>query len=194
MQYELQAEVVSEIAQLRAVIDREAAAADVMLNAYPSASADVADHRELRRQLAALHTEVARALCRSQAQPALRAELATLLSFAKTLRTDTQAWRAAFQDGLKALEREREASAAEREALMHRRDDLQSRIDATAARMAHDTGGECRRTMPCFTLGEAVNVCSVTVLNPRRRFRSERPWLVTLNDARDEVLVRRSYC
>jgi type VI protein secretion system component VasK len=189
--HELEVEVVSEIAQLRAAIDREAAATDVMLSEHPSTSADLADHRELRRQLAALHTEVARALCQSQAQPALRAELATLLSFARTLRTDAEAWRAALQAGLKALARERQASAAEREALLRRRDDLQSSIDAAAARIARDNGGECRGTMPCFPLGEAVNVCSVTVLSPRRRLRLQRPWLVTLNDARDEVLVRR---
>lgn len=191
---ELQAEAVSEIAQLRAAIDREAAATDVMLNEHPSASADVADHRELRRQLAALHTQVTRALRQSQAQPALRAELATLLSFARTLRTDAEVWRAAFRDGLRALAQERHTLAAERDALTRRRDDLQSRIDAAAARIAHDNGGVCRGTMPCFTLGGAVNVCSVTVLSPSRRFRPRRPWLVTLNDAGDEVLVRRSDC
>ena len=118
---------------------------------------------------------------RSRDQLALRAEFATLLSFAKTLRTDAETWRTAFEDGLKELERqetaagqERDRLAAEREALMRRRDALQLTIDETAERIAEENGGDCRRTVPVFRLSEAVTVCSVTVLSPRKRFRSQK--------------------
>ena len=143
---------------------------------------------------------MARATTRSQDQPALRAELATLLSFAKTLRTDAETWRTAFEDGLKELERqetaareERERLAAERETLMRRRDALRFTIDETARRIAQEYGGDCRRTLPVFRLGEALTVCSVTVLSPRKGLRSQKCWFVTLNDSRDQVRVRRSY-
>jgi hypothetical protein len=135
----------------------------------------------------------------------LRAELATLLSFAKTLRTDAQHWRMAFEDGLKELERqetaareerkrlvaERKRLVAERETLLRRRDALQQTIDEAAGRIARENGGDCRRTLPVFRLGEALTVCSVTVLSPRRGFRSQKCWIVTLNDARDQMRVRR---
>jgi hypothetical protein len=196
--------VVSEIARLRVSIDHEAAAVDETLNDHPCTSDDGyrtggwSEYKDLRRQLAALHECVARARSRTQDQLALRAELATLLSFAKTLRIDAETWRAAFEEGLKVLERqetatrqEQERLAAEREALKQRRDALQFTIAETAERMAHENGGDCRRTIPVFRLGEAVTVCSVAVLCPRKGFRSQRWWLVTLNDSRDRVRVRR---
>ena len=94
LRVDAQTHVVSEIAGLRVSIDIEAAAVDKTLSDHPSTSDDdyprwgLVDHKELRRQLGALHEHVARATTRSQDQPAVRAELATLLSFAKTLRTD----------------------------------------------------------------------------------------------------------
>ncbi|MGI8506082.1 MAG: hypothetical protein ACR2MK_04630 [Solirubrobacteraceae bacterium] len=206
MRVDAQTHVVSEIARLRVSIDREAAAVDKTLNDHRSTFDDDyprwgwVEHKELVRQLDALHEHVARAPSRSQDQPDLRAEFATLLSFAKTLRTDAETWRTAFKDGLKELERKesaarkkRERLAAERETLMRRRDALQFTIDETAGRIAHENGGERRRTLPVFRLGEALTVCSVTVLSPRKRFRSQADWLVTLNDSRDQVRVRRSY-
>jgi chromosome segregation ATPase len=204
LRFDAQTHVVSEIARLRVSIDREAVAVDKTLNSHPSTSEDDyprwgwVEHKELSRQLGALHERVVRARSRSQDQLALRAELATLLSFAKTLRTDAETWRAAFEDGLKELERqetvarqERERLAAEREALMRRRDALQFAIDETAGRIAQENGGDCRRTLPVFRLGEALTVCSVTVLSPRKGFRSRKCWRVTLNDSRDWVRVRR---
>jgi hypothetical protein len=204
LQVDPQTSVVSAIARLRVSIDREAAAVDKALKAYPSTSEDGyarggwAQHKELRRQLAGLHERVAEARSRSQDQLALRAELATLLSFAETLRTDAETWRAAFEDGLKELElqetatrQQRERLAAEREALVQRRDALQFTIDETAERTAHENGGDCRRTIPVFRLGEAVTVCSLAVLSPRKGFRFQTWWLVTLNDSRDRVRVRR---
>ena len=200
-----QTHVGSEIAWLRASIGRAAAAVDRTLNDHPSASDDDyprwggVEHRELSRQLNALHEHVARAPSRSQDQLQLRAEFATLVCFAKTLRTDAEAWRAAFRDGLKELEREeaaaredRERLAAERECLVRRRDALQFMIDETAGRIAQESGGDCRRTLPVFRLGEALTVCSVAVLSPRRWFRFQQDWLVMLNDSRDQVRVRRS--
>jgi hypothetical protein len=200
-----QTHVVTEIARLRASIDCEAAAVAKTLNDRPSTSVDDypggwVEHRELRRQLDALHDHVAQAPSRSQDRPALRAEFATLLSFAKTLRTDAETWRKAFEDGLKELERketaareQRERTAAEREMLMRRRDALQLAIDETAGRIAQWNGGDCRRTLPLFRLGEALTVCSIVVLSPRKRFRFRRHWLVTLTDSREQVRVGRSY-
>jgi hypothetical protein len=205
LRVDAQTHVVSEIARLRLSIGREAATVHKTLNDHPSASDDDYprwgwEHKELSRQLDALHEHVARAPSRSQDQRELRAEFATLLSFAKTLRTDADAWRTAFEDGLKELERketaareERERFAAERETLMRRRDVLQSTIHETAGRIAHKNGGDCRNTLPVFRLGEALTVCSVVVLSPRKRFRPQPHWLVTLNDSRDQVRVRRSY-
>jgi small-conductance mechanosensitive channel len=184
-----------------------------MLNEDPSASehdyprGGVPEYRELNRQLAALGEHVARAQSRLEDQIMLRAELATLLSFAATLRADAEAWRSALPGRLKELERheaavreqrdrlaaERDRMAAEREALVRQRDDLQWRIDQTAERLAQDTGGECRRTLPVLTLGEHLSVCSITVRSPRRGFRPWKCWLVTLSNSRDEVLVTRSY-
>lgn len=205
LQVHAQTHVVFEIARLRVSIGREAAAVDKTLNDHPSTPDDDyprwgwVEHKELSRQLAALHEHVARAPSRSQDQPDLRAEFATLLSFANTLRTDAEAWRAAFEDGLKELERqetaareERERLAAERETLVRRRDALQFTIDETAECLAQENGGDCRRTLPVFRLGEALTVCSVAVLSPRRWFRFQPHWLVTLNDSRDQVRVRRS--
>jgi hypothetical protein len=203
---QLQTDVSSEIARLRTAIDREAASADRMLNEHPSATEDdyprwgVAEHGELNRQLAALDECVARAQSRGEDQLLLRAEFATLLSFAKTLRGDAEAWRAALADGLKEVERqqateraERDRLAAERAALVRQRDALQSQIVQTAQRMARDSGGECRRTMPVFTLGADLSVCSVSVTSPGRGLRPGKSWLITLNDSREEVVVRRSY-
>jgi hypothetical protein len=199
-----QTRAVSEIARLRVSIDRTAAAVDTTLHDHPFTSEDDhqrqgwAEHGELNRQLAGLHECVARARSRSQDKLALRAELATLLSFAETLRTDAVTWRAAFEDGLRVIKqqetasrKERERLAAQREALMQRGDALQFTIVETAERVARENGGDCRRTIPVFMLGEAVTVCSVAVLSPRKRFRSQKSWLVTLSDSRDQVLVRR---
>jgi hypothetical protein len=200
-----QTHVGSEIAWLRVSIGRAAAAVDGMLNDHRFASDDGyprwggVEHRELSRQLNALHEHVARAPSRSQDQLDLRAEFATLLCFAKALQTDAEAWRAAFRDGLKELEREeaaaredRERLAAERECVVRRRDALQSTIDKTAGRIAQESGGDFRRTLPVFRLGEALTVCSVAVLSPSGWFRFQQNWLVTLNDSRDQVRVRRS--
>ena len=209
---ELQSDVVSAIARLTAAIDRAAASTDLMLNDHASAGEDdyprwgVADHRELNRQLVALHQCVARARSRGEGLLLLRAELATLLSFAKTLRADAQAWRQALPEGLKELERQRAAAraesewlaaeskrrAAERAALVQRRDALRWQIAQTARRMAQDSGGECRPTLPVFRFGQDLCVCSVSIKSPRRGFRPGRWSLVTLSESGNEVVVRRS--
>lgn len=189
---------------MRLAIGRESAAADQALNGHASASDNDyprwgwVEHTELRRQLDALRGHVARALFRSRDQLDLRAEFATLLPFAQTLRTDAEAWRAALEDGLREVAREeaaargeRERLAAERERLLRRRDALQSTIDETAGHIAQRNGGDCRRTLPVFRLGEALTVCSVAVFSPSRRFRFQKDWLVTLGDSR-EVRVRRT--
>jgi hypothetical protein len=74
---------------------------------------------------------------------------------------------------------------------VRRRDSLQFSIVETAERMARQNHGECRRTLPVFRFGDGLTVCSVSVAWPRRRLRLAKFWLVTLNDSRDDVLVRR---
>ena len=207
LRIDAQPHVVSEIARLRISIAREAAAVAATLNHHLCVPDDDDDrgsgkvvHRELSRQLEALRAHVAQAPARSRDQPDLRAEFATLLSFAKTLRADTETWRTAVDDRLKELKRmqtaaleERDRLAATRETLMRRRDALQFTIDETAGCIAQENGGDCRHTLPVFRLDEALTVCSVAVLSPRRWFRFQSDWLVTLDDSRDQVRVRRSY-
>lgn len=197
-----QGNLLSEIARLRRSIDRAAAATEITLAPAPPAYADddpcspLAQHKELCRQLAALRERAALAEYRNEGPRALRAELATLLFFARTLQADADNWRAALEDQIKELERrrtaarqERERLAAEREKLVRRRDALQSTIVQTAGRMAQDRG-ECRKTLPVFRLDEGLTVCSVSVSRPRRGLRFAKQWLVTLNRSHD-VLVRR---
>ncbi len=182
-------DLAAEIARLEASIDRAAAATEITLAHHPTA--------ELSRQLGALRDRVARAKDHSADPGALHAELATLLFFAQTLQADADDWRAEAEQQIAALERtrlvarrERARSAAEREKLVRRRDALQSTILQTAARMAQQNRGECRRTVPVVTLGDGLTVCSVTVSYPRRWFRLGAYWLVTLSHSQD-VLVRR---
>lgn len=200
-------DLIDEISRLGAAIDREATAAEKLLSGQPAAPANddlgggLADHRELSRQLRALYEKVARARGRSQGQVTLRAELATLLCFARTLRADAESFPAAFEARRRELERraravrrEQQRVAAERDAWLRQREALQSRIDAAAAGMARDRGGEWRRTVPCFRVYEAFTVCSALVISPGSGLRSEKRWLVSLNDSGEELMVRRSYC
>ena len=200
---EPQTSTVSEIAALRAEIDLAAAATEVTLAGHRRASADddqrlpPAQREELCRQLAALRERVALAEDRNEGPGALRAELATLSFFARTLRADADGWRSAGEQRDKELQRqraaarqERESQAAAREKLVRRRDALQLTVLQTAARMAEQYRGECRRTVPVFTLGEGLTVCSVSVSCPRRGLRFAKLWLVTLTGSHD-VLVRR---
>lgn len=193
----------SEIARLDASIEDAARVAEIALAGHPAASEDdgarslPAQHTELCRQLAALRERVALAKRRSDDPRALRAELATLLSFAGTLQSDAERWRSAVRDRSEELERDRIAErreharlAFEREELALHRDALQSTILQTAARMAQQNRAEWRRTMPVITLGDGLTVCSVSVFRPRRWFRFAAYWLVTLNRSHD-VLVRR---
>jgi hypothetical protein len=195
--------VVVEIARLRGSIDRAAAVTEIALTARPVAAQDddpgspVAEQKELRRQLAALRERVAVAEDRNEDLRELRAELATLWFFARTLQADADSWRSTLEGRVKELERqgiaarrERKRRAAEREKLVRRRDVLQLEIAQTAARMAQRDCGECRRTVPVFTLGEGLTVCSVSVFCPRKGLRFGKHWLVTLNGARDDVVVR----
>jgi hypothetical protein len=192
-------EVVSDIARLRDCIDRAAAATESTLAGGPGASErDDPVRKELSRQLAALRERVAAATRGNEDPAGLRAELATLLSFAHTLQADAGNWRSALQGRIEERERqrtvarrEREREAAERELLARRRDALRLRIVQTAARMAQRDGGEYRRTLPVVTLDEGLTVCSASVSYPRRGLRLAQYWLVTLNASRDDVLIRR---
>lgn len=192
-----------EIARLVVSIDRAAAATETTLASHPPVAADdgrrppLADHDELSRQLGALRQRVALAKRRDEGPQALRAELATLLSFARTLQADADKWCSALQDQIEELKRQRIAArerqqrlAAERENLVRRRDALQFTILETAARMAQPSRGECRRTVPVFSLGEGLTVCSVSVCCPRRGLRIAERWLVTLDRSHD-VLIKR---
>jgi chromosome segregation ATPase len=188
-----QTDLASEIARLGASIERVAAATEVTLAGAPPD----AELQELCRQLSALRERVALARRRDDGPPALRAELATLLSFARTLQADAENWRSALAGRAQELERQRAAARQERqrldlerENLARRRETLQSTILQTAARMAQETRGEWRRTLPVITLGEGLTVCSVSVSFPRRGFRLAGQRLVTLGRSHN-VLVRR---
>ncbi|HSC04881.1 MAG TPA: hypothetical protein VLC49_16230 [Solirubrobacteraceae bacterium] len=179
----------SEIAQLAASIDRAAAATEILLAGT--------EHQELRRQLSALRERVAVAHRRDDGPQTLRAELATLLCFARTLQADAENWRSVLADRARELERRRAAELQdqqrldlEREKLAQRRETLQSTILQTAARMAQETRGEWRRTLPVITLGEGLTVCSVSVSFPRRGLHLAGQRLVTLGRSHN-VLVRR---
>ncbi|MBV8998125.1 MAG: hypothetical protein JO304_03635 [Solirubrobacterales bacterium] len=200
---DLKDSLASEIARLEASIDRAAAATERTLAGHPSVAADdgsrrlLADHEELCRQLGALRERVALAQRRDEGHQALRAELATLLSFARTLQADADDWCLVLAEQIEELERrkaaarrEQERLAVEREDLARRRDALQLTILETAARMAQPSRGECRRTVPVFSLGEGLTVCSVSVCCPRRGLRIAERWLVTLDRSHD-LLVRR---
>lgn len=210
MAAEAQPSTDAEIARLRAAIDRAATATGVTLAAHLPSSGDddlrsrLAEHKELSRQLGALRERVAVAEGRDEGPPALHAELATLLSFARTLQADAARWQSAGEERERELERQRviarqarerlvadrERLVADREKLARRREALQSTILQTAARMAQQYRGECRRTVPVFTLGDGLTVCSVSVSCPRRGFRIGRLWVVTLTRSHD-VLIRR---
>ena len=183
----------SEIAELGVSIDRAAAATELMLADQRQES----EPQELRRQLAALRERVALAHRRGGDPVALRAELATLLCFARTLQADAENWRSALADRARDLERrqaavrqERRRLDLERENLVRRRETLQSTILQTAVRMAQETRGEWRRTLPVITLGEGLTVCSVSVSFPRRGLRLAGQRLVTLSRSHS-LLVRR---
>ena len=206
--------LVAEVARLRISLDRAATSTQASLAAHPPAYADgdprspVAQHRELCRQLAALRERAAVAESGNEGPRALRAELATLLSFARTLQDDADNWRSTLEVRIKEVERqqaaerlelerqqaaarrERERLAAEREKLVRRRDALRSTIVQTAGRMAQQSRGECRNTLPVFTLREGLTICSVSVSSPRRGLRFAKQWLVTLDGSHD-LLVRR---
>jgi hypothetical protein len=194
----------SDVAQLALAIDREATATGAALSQRPSGRSGervkggVAEREELCRQLSALRDCAAGAESEGLDLRALRSELATLLSFAKTLRADAEAWRAAREAELLELERQRsderlkrERWVAEHQEVVRRRDALQCSIDETASDLARISRGECRRTVPVLDLGGTLTVCSVTVLSPRRCLHSWKLWLVTLDDAFDQVLVKR---
>jgi hypothetical protein len=197
---EAQTDLVFEIAGLKVAIDRAAAATEARLAGRPGASADadrLAERAELNRQVGALRERVAVAERREEGPGALRAELATLSSFARTLQADAEAWCSAIQDRVEELERQRTAArkdrrrlAVEHDKLVRRRNALQSTILQTAARLAQQYRGECRRTVPVITLGDGLTVCSVSVACPRRGFRFAKLWVVTLTGSRD-VLIRR---
>jgi DNA repair exonuclease SbcCD ATPase subunit len=192
--------------ELRASIDRQVAAITAALHGAGStlsADADPADqaaeHRELLRQLAALRDRVARAQRELEEPGVLRAELATLLSFAATLRADVENLQARRQQVIEALARAelvaREAGerlAAEREAALRRRDVLQAKVVQMAEGIARGDRHQCRRTVPVVALDRDVTVCSVGVATPKRRFRSQQFWLVTLTETRDDVLAIRT--
>lgn len=197
--------VVRELDELQSSIDREVVAIAAVLSAVARARGDddpvqdTEEHCELRRQLGALRDRVAQAESQIGDARELRAELATLLSFAATLRTDAEALRATLRERVEALARERtavrlerERRAVEREQLMHRRDALQARIAQAAGGIARGDETECRGTVPVIKLDEELTVCSMGVASPKRRLRHRQFWLVTLTETRDDVLVRRA--
>ncbi len=193
--------IAREVDALRAAVEGEAWATETALDAgaFQDArrGAELPGHDELCRQLTALRHRVDRAPAATESPGELRAELATLLSFAQTLRADAAVWRAGVRLAVAELERhevaarqERERLAAEQAELLRRRVALQSKIDQEAVRIADSKRGECRRTLPVITLHPGLTVSSMTVSRTRRHFRSVKLWLVTLDDTGHDVLVR----
>lgn len=192
-------------AELRASIDRQVAAITAALHGAGAAvsgeaeSAEQSEHRELLRQLAALRDLLARADRDLDEPRVLRAELATLLSFATTLRIDAEDLEARRRQAIEraarlelAAREEGERLAAEREAALRRRDVLQAKVIQMAEGLARGDRRQCRRTVPVVALDREVTVCSVGVATPKRRFRPQQFWLVTLTEARDDVLAIRT--
>jgi chromosome segregation ATPase len=196
--------VAAQTASLVSTIERADSAAEAALahslsapDQHPAAH-ELPQHQELCRQLAALRRRLARARSELTDPYALRAELATLAFFARTLREDAERWQATALEALQeiarreaALRREQERLAAKRRELTRRRDALQAAIDRTAAEVADGHRGEWRRTVPVIRLGDALSVSSITVSASKRPFGALRLWLVTLTEDRDRVLVRR---
>jgi chromosome segregation ATPase len=203
-------ELAFEIARLRTSIDRATAATEIALTADLPAYGDaepnppLAQRKELRRQLAVLRERAAAAEDANEGPRALRAELGTLVFFARTLQADAESWLSNLEDQIEELERrreelerqraaarrEQERLAAEREKLARRRDALQSTILQTAGQMARQNRGECRNTLPVFTLDEGLTLCSVSVSCRRRGLRFAKRWLVTLNGSHDLLVTR----
>lgn len=203
-------ELETEIARLKSSIDRATEATEMTLTAHPPGDAGddprspFAQHKELYRQLRALRERAGAAERGNEGPRALRAELATLVCFARTLQADAEDWLSGLEDQLKELERrrraerqererlaaERERLAAEREKLVRRRDALQLTILQTAGRMAQQSHGECRKTLPVFTLDEGLTLCSVSVSCPGRWLRFAKRWLVTLDGSHDLLVTR----
>lgn len=193
----MHADLASEIARLKGSIHRTAAHTEATLAVAAEPGTPRDEHEELCRQLAALRERAASAEARNEDPAALRAELATLLSFAATLQADADRWLSGREATLKerdrrraAAHRERDRLAAERELRVQTRDVLQSRIVQTAARLVQREGGEWRRTLPVLMVDEDLTICSASVCCPRKGLRVPRHWLVTLNRSRDDVLIR----
>lgn len=204
-QVDTQPPVLEELAEVGGSMDREITAIVAALDGPSSTPGEtdpatrLPEHGELVRQLGALRDRVARASAQIGNPSELRAELATLLFFARTLRADAERLRATVREALEEIVRaeaaarlERERLVAEREAALHRRDVLQEKIVRTAEGIAEGDETECRPTVPVIRLGEGVTVCSMDVATPKRIFRSRQFWSVTLTDARDDVLARRT--
>lgn len=196
-----EAPLASELGSLRAAIQAQAAATETALDPgglSVGGAPELPDHEELHRQLASLRQRLDCALRDSYSPREARAELATLLFFAKTLRGDAEVWRAGLRRALAERERQeavaqraRDRRAAQRAELLRRRKALQVKIDQEAGRIADIKHGECRRTLPVIALNHGLTVSSMTVSRARTRFRSVKLWLVTLDDAGRDVLVRR---
>jgi hypothetical protein len=193
----------SEIARLKVSIACVAAGTGTTLAGRASTPEDEepdspsAEQRELRRQLAALRAGVAAAEGRSEDLFEVRAELATLLCFARTLQADAERWRSRIEQRQTELaqraadaQRERLRLVAEHEKLVRHRADLESEIARAAARIAPRECGDWRRTVPVITLAEGLTVCSIAVSCPGRGLRSGKRWLVTPNAAHDGVVIR----
>ena len=166
-----QTDLCGDIARLSVSIDRAAAATERALTARLPVSVDgdpcspVVERTELFRQLTALRDRVARAHRAGEEPRALRAELATLVFFAETLQADADLWRGTLEQRIREFERqqaaerqERERLAAQRAQLVRRREALEVTIGQTAVRMARQNGGDCRCTVPVFTLGDGLTV------------------------------------
>ena len=121
MGVDAQADLVSETARLKAAIDGVAEGAEIALSGRFDASGAKTlgtEHEELTRQVGALRQRVDVALGRNEGPGALRAELATLLFFARTLEADAEAWRSELRDQVDELERQRRAAVEARERLV----------------------------------------------------------------------------
>ncbi len=116
MRTETRADVLAEIARCRGLIREETAAAQTALTSPSSGAAPASEgptppgRDELCGRLSSLRERTARAEAELADPRELRAELATLSYFARTLRADADAWRSTLHEALEELAR-REAAA-----------------------------------------------------------------------------------
>ncbi len=198
--------LVADLGRLRKDLERDLVAAQQALDGHPSATDTGypkwgrSEHDALLSRIKEIQQRLETARSRHGGRlTALRTELEQALGpEAQSLRVDADAWSNGFERALAQIEceqvarqREREAVAAHQRAMSPVRDALQARLDEAALRLAAEKDTEVFSWTPWISLAPDVVVRSALVKRTARRFRAGRRWLVTLNGARDDVVIER---